>query len=188
MTRPQTLRYPKTCRIWGRITGHCVIFFQTDENAIHKRVFDSLLQKNINTPSSHNLVVDDTLVADTQRHILTFMPDSIKYLFIIFEEMYEFRSRSPLAWISSPNSNALGKSSQLWLTINNQYIPLFFPDAKLKRLHLIIPSMCHSSTKGFIPLGCVTLLSFLKHVSIVCTWSHYLHCTLQGKVNNGLRY
>lgn len=56
-------------------------FVQAIADSINKGVLDDSLGRDVNTP--HDLFVDDTLMADIRRHILTCMAASIEALFLV---------------------------------------------------------------------------------------------------------
>ena len=56
-------------------------FFQDITDKMNNGVFDKVLGRDVNTP--HNPFVDDTLMVEICRHILTCMAVSVEALFLI---------------------------------------------------------------------------------------------------------
>ena len=59
-----------------------IVYTQATADSINNGVFSPSSSTSINTPQ--HLYVDDTLIADVRRHILTAMSASIEALFLLF--------------------------------------------------------------------------------------------------------
>ena len=71
------------------------VFVQAIADKINNGVFDKVLGRDVNTP--HNPFVDDTLMAEIRRHILTCMAARVEALVLIMGQLSESERRSPLS-------------------------------------------------------------------------------------------
>ena len=96
--------------------------------------------KSCNTP--HNPFVDDTLMADIRRHILTAIAASVEALFIMFGRDSPYR-RSFLSIDKFLRARCSYVKDQLGLTINTRSMEVSLPQDKLDRLRKVLNSTWH---------------------------------------------
>ena len=161
------------------------VFVQAVADCVNTGVFDSALGRDVNTP--HNPFVDDSLMADIRRHILTSMAASIESLFLCMGPLEEKFRRSPLSMDKYSAFPCSWEKVQLGLLINTRKMNITLPSDKMKRLVDTLKNTWHKSRKSFTLLEGVTLLGHLEHACMVCSWGRPLFCALRSAVNDCLR-
>lgn len=75
-----------------------ITFVQAYPDTIHTEFFNSYLGHDVNTPN--NPFVDDTIMADSRRHILTTMATSIEPVYIILGRLDKCSRRFPITMVT----------------------------------------------------------------------------------------
>ena len=156
-----------------------VVFVQATVDFINQGVIDPTTGLSIETP--HNPFVDDTLMADVRRHILTAMAASLEALFLLLGYPCEFR-RSPLSMDKFYQAQCSWEKEQLGLIINTRTMTISLPQAKVDRLLTLLKSTWHQYRKTFTLMEGTVLLVFLEHAAQICPWGRYLYGALRHSV------
>ena len=162
-----------------------VSYVQATADALHQGVYNSTLGRDVNTP--HNPFVDDTLMADIRRHMLTCMAASIEALFIILGRLSENERRSPLSMDKFAEFHCSWRKQQLGLLLDTRKMTVALPEDKFQRMYNTLTTTWHHARKSFTLLEGVTLLGHLEHACTVCPWGRHLFCAIRSAVNHCIR-
>ena len=122
------------------------VFVQAIADGIHKGLFNELPGRDVNTP--HNPFVDNTLMADIRKHMLTCMTASIEGLFQVMGLLLEKIRRSPLSMDKFSSFPRSWGKPELGLHINTIAISIALLTDKLLRFSTL-KSTRYTARKSF---------------------------------------
>ena len=131
----------------------------------YEGVFNPFMGRDVNTP--HHPFVDDTIMTNIRRHMLTAMAASIDALFLILVKATLLNIRYNISMDKFVAFQCSWIKDELRLIINTRSMVVFLPEVKRFRLLEFFSGKWHGHRKSFTLIEGVTLLGNLEHVASV---------------------